>query len=216
MRKSNQRRNQILVMALGLAAAMVCGGCGGGGSELLECDEVEAEFTPCGGDPTGSWELVQNCPGVLYGDSPIPLEFDCPTATMELVLELRGTLDVGATTVQWGSTTYSASQEIFVPASCVSDAWAGDCANVAAQLESSRPGVVCTAEADASCTCHFDEYELDDTHDSYNYDIFNGNEILYGTGPNDAPILFCVQGDEMTWQDDSVVFGTQYMRFERR
>jgi hypothetical protein len=203
----------MFLVALGLAVVV---GCGNGTSPVLECDDVQAGFTACGGDPTGSWELVQNCPGVLDYGAPLAIRDQCPAATTQLVLEYGGTLDVDATTLQWGTTTFSAVQDVLVPAACVTSVWAGDCANVEAVLAPERPGVICTAASNGDCNCHYEEFEEDSTHDSYSYDILGGNQILYGTGPNDSPTPFCVQGNEMTWEEDTVTLGIQYMTFRRR
>jgi hypothetical protein len=211
MRSLDRQRTGILLVGIALVAGWGCGD----DAPALECDEVPASFSPCGGDPAGSWELVQNCPGIVEYGAPLAIRDQCPEATTRLVLEYGGTLDVDATTLQWGTTTFAAVQDVLVPAACVAAAWAGDCVNVQDVLAPGRPGVTCTADSNGDCNCHYEEFEQDDTHESYTYDI-EDNQIRYGTGSNDNPTPFCARGNEMTWEVDTVTLGIQYMTFRRR
>jgi hypothetical protein len=212
MRSLDEQRTGILLVGIALVAGWGCSD----DAPALECDDVPASFSPCGGDPTGSWEVVKNCPGVLEYGAPLPIRDMCPAATTRLALEYGGTLEVDATMLQWGTTTFSAVEDVLVPAECVTSLWAGDCANVQEVLSPERPGMTCAAAASGDCNCHYEEFEQDDTNDSYTYDILDGDQIRYGTGPNDSPTPFCVRGNEMTWEADTVNLGIQYMTFRRR
>lgn len=85
------------------------GGGGGGGGSLPTCDDA---FSACGGDPVGSWTLVDYCFDV---EPEIP---DCPEATYTFDATPDGTLVVNADGTYSVDFTMTMEMSVELPKSC--------------------------------------------------------------------------------------------------
>jgi hypothetical protein len=127
----------------GTAGQGASGGAGASGGPLTIPEDAGSgachDYTPCGGDVVGSWDIEVCADPPLLG-----LRSFCPAATETLTM--TGTADFRADGTM--STTLSVRTETDLPASCV--AQLGTCG---------APGGLnvlqdCTPDADGSCLCN--------------------------------------------------------------
>jgi hypothetical protein len=113
-------------------------------------EEVECSFTPCGGDPTGTWQIATAC---ISGESGSTDPFDgkCPDAMVEVNVQADGTLVVGGGRYTW-NLTVKGDVAISIPAGCadtLSDGMATSCAD----FEGDSGDTTCSGSIATSCTC---------------------------------------------------------------
>lgn len=163
------------------------GKAGGGSGGGQTCDPVITEdkgsgachdFTPCGGDVVGSWDMT------LCADPPLQgLKSLCASATE--TLSLTGPIETRADGTM--TSTVSVKSETLLPSSCVSEL--GQC-GVASALNLLAS---CTPADAGSCLCAA-ESESDPSEASYTTD---GSTITVVNSGCPNVSHYCRQGDEL-------------------
>lgn len=166
-------------------------------SPLAACT---ATFKACGGDPTGTWDIVSACiEGDLVSAFNAALAKDYPSCA--------GAFSAYNMTILSGSVTYSSgnyaydsrmeadSTVVYTPA-CVSalqgtTLTASVCSGVE-QNFNSRPGTTATCTYATNCTCHSLASHADTTSGTY---TISGSSITEDSGSN---YDFCVSGNTMS------------------
>jgi hypothetical protein len=149
--------------------------------------ECEDAFSPCGGDPTGQWNVVGVCEAVID-------ELDCDGLAFT-VLEDRTT----GTVAMNGDNTYDrvynvdVDLEIEIPLTCIDPV-------PCALLPGLSGGVLATCTEDATtCTCSGTVTDVDSADGTW---VVEGDEIVFDGGDRQA---FCVTGDHAVVRDPSGV-----------
>lgn len=122
------------------------GGSGGEGQGLLKCEEVTTELDgPCGGDPRGTWTLVEACPM-----DPPDLS-DCPGAQLSLSVTYPAgfTLVFGEEKASVAAGERKWAQDATFALACA-DSW-GDEPPQSCEELSGPEGGICSG--DEICTC---------------------------------------------------------------
>jgi hypothetical protein len=186
------------LLALCLTPGALLTGCGGGGGAFGDCAALMGAFDACGGDPVGTWDVTRACGEALES----PFADECPASTISGTIGFALSVTITATTVQFGTSTWSWDVDIVVPQSCLGAIEAADC-NALAELLCSDPG--CTASCQASgadCRCDFGGQDVESGSPAAPYTIANGTMTIdYGGGDTDA-FRYCVKGSEMAFRGD--------------
>jgi hypothetical protein len=165
----------------GASGAAGSGGSGGDTNVTVgTCDD----FTPCGGDPVGTWTYQSGC--ISLED--LGLLQACATATADLTGTAQGTLIFTETTVA-RTGTLEISGVVHVPTQCV----VGGCLGVQTLMAMAYPGTTCAATADG-CDCTIQATFSD--WDAAAYTV-TGNTITAGGRTFD----FCVDGSSLTYTE---------------
>ena len=168
------------------------------GEVVLEsaCADVARDFSPCGGDPSGTWQIEEVCTdSTSLGEN--PFEEQCPTATYELDLRFDGTVELTGTRLI-SRTTQTIDITFTIPKSCIGGQPCDALANDGADGDNV---VTCNDTGDA-CACEqteVDEQDDDAMGDPY---VIEGNTVVV-TDDDDAEgdvsrLDFCVAGNRMT------------------
>jgi hypothetical protein len=188
----------------GTGGATAIGGAGGAGgssgttlSPLAACSGI---FKACGGDPTGTWDIVSACiEGDLVAAENADMAADYPscrnTFSAASVDFMSGSVTYGA-----GEYTYDAKQQAtetfaYTPA-CVSDLGgvtlnASVCSSLAQGLNS-HSGVTATCSFATNCACRMVVADTNTTSGTYEV---SGTTIDEDNG---SSYDFCVSGNTMT------------------
>lgn len=163
---------------------------------LLSCDDEDkggggscGNFTPCGGDVVGTWNIKQYC--LSNTASPIP---ECPAATVSVDgLSASGTVTYAANMTTTANTTIRGTMKMNIPASCLMGA---TCALVDASLkselsdpESPFSSASCTGSDTCSCSLVLKGTPMTS---SGTYTI-SGNQLIEDGDANE----YCVSGKEL-------------------
>jgi hypothetical protein len=152
------------------------------------CDD----FTPCGGDVLGTWDVTGACVEVPIPDA----LFMCPGATAEGVGMARGRVTFDGT-IAWRTAQSVVEVEVFVPTLCATIA--GGCDNIETMLQSNIPDSACAMDT-TGCRCLArQQFDIDDA-DGYTIDTAT-NEIVSATLMKRWE--YCVGGSTLTYRDSS-------------
>jgi len=204
---------------LGLAAGLLAG-CSG--SDKSQCDD----YAPCGGNPTGTWIVQENC----LTEAVIPVDI-CPGAEAEISdLNYEGTVTVsgqsptdptGAAGAYDINATFSGSAKVTFAQTCIATVaeqqGAGglgallSCAALGPFLDTALSqsdlfpaGSIARPQCsgDTTCTCRFDVVNVP-AAGTGTYTT-SGNALVLSDNPlGDGATTYCVQGDEMQLRVDS-------------
>jgi hypothetical protein len=147
---------------------------------------VSCDFSACGGDITGTWNINGLCANQL-GDG---FEEFCPTAVVDIVIDGSGTVTFNQDNTFEVNLDITGDIDINFPADCTTGAPSCD------GLLGSDPGdPVCTGTPSSGCDC---SAVIDDTNaDSGTYTT-SGNDITFDD--DTEPGQYCVDGDVLTVQ----------------
>jgi hypothetical protein len=180
------------------------GSSGTGGSAGAPPDGMCDDITPCGGDPTGTWVIRENCTEVV-----VPGLLDGYPGCENVVTAGSGTLE-GTFTFENGIATQSTQQVVDVTV-VIDDACAeaisglpGVTANDLCPLLDAQLMMDATTPTSCAATpdgCRCDGTQMPEpTTQSDTYQVA-GNRLLLGT---DEEFDFCQQGDEMSLSGSTV------------
>jgi hypothetical protein len=150
------------------------------------------DFTPCGGDVVGTWDVSGGCVELPIGDT----VRTCPGASITRAAgQARGRVSFD------GAIAHRVAQsivdvQIVVPAICAS--FVGGCSGLEAQLRMQAPDSACTMAASGACTCEARQTTSIDDTDAY---TTTATEIV-GT-VSGKRWAYCVAGDALTYRDTS-------------
>lgn len=139
------------------------------------CDALE--FTPCGGDLTGTWTFAASCATLAEP----PVVDECPTAEVVFDVEFTGTVTFGADTAFSSSSVIDVIIEKTYPKTCLPSGMT--CADIG-------PGVVDTGD---SCVQTQTNQETNDDAGTWT----SAGTTVTITRPDDTPETqeYCVSGD---------------------
>jgi hypothetical protein len=187
-----------------------------GGDKLFHDKVCSEAWTPCGGDPTGTWDVV----GVCTTADLLTTLNEPWTAVCGQPVTAADMAAGGSVTYDAGTVTYSAVAHITTsvdyPSACVSDMCncdgtaAASCQTMQEMNQNNDPDkhVVCTFTG-TSCDCHLRTTKV--LTQSVAYSV-NGT-LLYEEG-QDGSSEFCVEGDRMRVAD--WIWGDVYVLTEYR
>ena len=166
----------------------------GGQQQAGGCSALE--FTPCGGDLTGTWSFTAGCVD-LSPTQADPTGGKCPSATASATVDFTGTVTFGSDGRYSVDTTQSASITFEVPKSCLPSG--ASCTSVDAsatdkgstcELVQSQPSKTSTEAGTYTTT-------------STQFTTVQDGDAGAGTGGK--PILYCVNGNKLSAKqiDDS-------------
>lgn len=114
------------------------------------CEDAQAQFSACGGDPKGTWKFGEFCvpSGVLAAD---PFDGKCPEATMTFEITSTRLVTIDATTIKTSAGTETVASELTIPNTCLT-ANSATCEQVA----NGNEGATCAGNATA-CVCNGSE-----------------------------------------------------------
>jgi len=171
----------------------------GNDNSTSACSET---FTPCGGDPTGTWDIVSVC---LQGDLAAAANAgyaadsaDCSSLCTEATLAAQGSVTYSAGSVQ-PNAVLSLSETLEMTASCYAalfgKAWnSASCATVAQMLEKQSGTTAACSAGNSICNCVY----MDTTQAVADTYTVNGTTLVASDG---STTEFCVQGSTMTQRD---------------
>lgn len=150
------------------------------------------DFTPCGGDVVGTWDVSGGCVELPIGDTVMM----CPGASITRADgQARGRVSFD------GSFAHRVAQsivdvQIVVPAICAS--FVGGCSGLETQLRMQAPDSACTTAASGACTCEARQTTSIDDTDAY---TTTATEIVGSV--SGKRWAYCVAGDALTYRDTS-------------
>lgn len=155
-------------MVLGVAL-----GCGGSDNPACE------SFSPCGGDPVGSWQTVGTCTSGLSEEEEL-LQQSCPDGDVTVVSDISGSLDIrGDGTYAFDFTVTNVVDFFLVPA-CLQGV------NSCDQVDE-----VCTGDVAEGCRCSYED--VDEAADSDDWSTAGSVLDLDGIEWD-----YCVRGNRLT------------------
>ena len=171
----------------------------GNGDSSSACSET---FTACGGDPTGTWDIISVC---MQGDLAAAANVNYAADSVAC-----SSLCTGATLAAHGSVAYSAgsiqpnavlslSETLEMTASCYAALFGGawnsaSCAAVAQMLEKQSGTTAACSAGKSVCDCVY----MATTPASADTYTVNGSTLVASDG---STTEFCVQGSTMTQRD---------------
>ena len=189
---------------------------GGATGSIDTANACSGTFTACGGDPSGTWDIVSVC---VQGDLAAVANASYATDSSEC-----SSLCTGATLTAQGSVTYNAgslqpnavlsiSETLEMTASCytalVGTTWSSSSCTSVAQMLDQQAGTTATCSSGSSgCDCAYTTATPAST-DTY---TVNGNSLIASDG---SVTEFCVQGSTMFQRDslgDAAYAVTQFSK----
>ncbi len=167
------------------------------------CDEYK-DFTGCGGDIVGTWEIeigciaISNINGDDDDDDENPFAEICPTATFAVDVNISGETTFNSDKTWATSFTTSVSQRIVMPKSCFPlQGVIATCDEFNTQFAKGEADVV--RDDDEVCELKGKE-QNENTNESSGTWETDGNKLLLSDeeGPNENTIYYCVEGDDIT------------------
>ncbi len=163
------------------------GAAGAGGNIHVE---ATCAFTPCGGDPSGTWNYTDVC--LVDSEVFAALYNACASATVDSASgTVTGSLSMlGAKLVLNATTTVNAT--VTLPQSCAF----GQCAQIQGALAQGFPGATCSAgTATGSCTCNISKSTNAVAGGTY---TVSGNTVTTSGG---RTYDFCVSGSTLEYHE---------------
>lgn len=171
------------------------GGMGGSGAGGSAGSAGDCDFTACGGDITGTWNLTSACGlSAIFGD---PTGGACPGfASDDQGLSLTGTVSFNADMSYDLTTMVSGNVNLMVPLSCLPPM------SACSDLDVAVSGT-CTDD-NGVCDCAI---PLDTTDNESGTWSTSGNQLTTTSMGTDEVGEYCVEGNSLTVRDvDGVVF----------
>jgi hypothetical protein len=167
------------------------------GEAVLEsaCADVARDFSPCGGDPSGTWQIEEVCTdSTTLAQNPFGEQ--CPDAVYEIDLTIAGTVELTGERLI-SSTTQTLDIAFTVPKSCIQGAPCDALANDGADGDN----VVTCNDTGAACAC--EQTEVDESDDPMGDPyVVEGNTVVQTDDDDPSAEVtrldFCVAGDRMT------------------
>lgn len=174
-------------MVLGGVCLVMFVACGGDDAGVRNDLALCESFSPCGGDPAGSWILDGFC--IVDEDT----RFDeCPGATVERSLSRSGSVELNPDSSYQVDFTGNTRFTLSVSGSCLTGVT--DCSSLQQEDES----LSCTGDPASSCTCTGEDVSVDMTTGTW---AVSDNTIAF-TGEDGTETLgFCVEGNTLTLRD---------------
>ena len=194
-----------LLVAGVMALVPSCGGSSGSSSSSNGAvGTCNGTYTPCGGDPTGTWNVKNACAqndvassmnNYLASQSP-----KCSDAVKSADATMTGTVQFASGTVTYDTKTVI-NMNATLSASCLSSqgvpiANAATCNAVASGMASQGVTGTCTPSG-STCVCALTSTQTNTSSDTY---TVSGSTFTEGSG-NSYP--FCVKGNSMTVQEST-------------
>ncbi len=162
--------------------------CGGDDGSVSNDPALCESFSPCGGDPIGSWSLAGFC--IVDND----VSFDeCPGATVDNNDSRSGSVQLNSDNSYQVDVTNNSQFTISVPGNCLTEA--NDCSSVGQEDES----LVCSGDPASSCTCTSEDITVDMTTGTW---AVSDNTITLTNEDGTDTLEFCVEGNTLTLRDD--------------
>ncbi len=158
------------------------------------CAQATADFTACGGDPTGTWTFAEFCVDAKsVGD---PFKGKCPSGSATIDVTDDRTVTIDATTIKNGAGTQTLKSTYDIPAACLS-------ANgvTCAQVPGSDASLTCTSQANGDCQCN--KQESNAKEPSTQTYTTSGSTITI-TDPTDNSVTngeFCVKSNLLYFRE---------------
>lgn len=159
------------------------------------CAEAQA-FTPCGGDPKGTWTFDQFCIASAKSLGSDPFDGKCPTATIDVDLKQNRQVTIDATTLQNSAGDEIVTTNYHIPLSCAvtgSDGGITTCDQLKTELFSDKPNATC---ADTAGTCYCTVAETNaKTASTSTYTVSGSTMTITDTDQKVTVVDFCVSGN---------------------
>jgi len=171
----------------------------GNGNSASACSET---FTACGGDPTGTWDIISVCmQGDLAAAANASYAADsaaCSSLCTRATLAAHGSVAYSAGSVQ-PNAVLSLSETLEMTAGCYvalfGSAWnSASCAAVAQTLEEQSGTTATCLAGNSVCDCEY----MDTTPANADTYTVSGTTLVASDG---STTEFCVQGSTMTQRD---------------
>ena len=153
-----------------------------------------AAFTPCGGDPIGSFSMTGGCVG---NGAFAAAKAQCAgIVESDVVIQARGTVVTNATTIV-RNTEVKLAAKLAIPASCVTQA-GGSCATIEAGITfvGKLDSASCATDGAGGCNCTVGDTTAETTTDTYTK---TATSITTGTGTTERTFDYCVTGNELKY-----------------
>jgi hypothetical protein len=153
-----------------------------------------AAFTPCGGDPIGSFTVTGGCVG---NGAFAAAKTQCPgIVESDVVIQARGTVVTDATTIV-RDTEVKLAAKLFIPASCVTAA-GGSCGTIEAGITfvGKLDTATCATDGAGGCNCNVGDTTAEKTTDTYTK---TASSITTGTGATERTFDYCITGNELQY-----------------
>lgn len=175
-------------------------GSGGFGGEPAACSEEAMDFSACGGDLTGSWEVVSVCPEAAFADAIGSQLEKCPDGQLSFATAYPDgfTITFADSTAFFSAASLRSELEVLLPLDCVPDVFDVE---VDSCEELSDPELGVYTDKDL-CTC---SDSGDDPSQSFDgpYSTTDGTFSIQTPeewqGRNWEDIPYCVDGDKLAF-----------------
>jgi hypothetical protein len=187
-----------------LAVVFAGQGCGSGGGGLVQATTCAGTFTACGGDPTGTWDLVGVC---VEGDLVAANNAEssasspaCGSTVTAATIAGGGSVTYGAGTVTFNATIETAMSMVYTPA-CVSALSGGGslnaltCSQQAASMDAGPNTAATCSYTGGNCNCTLTATQVNTSTRQF---TVSGSTITEGGGDS---YTFCVNGNTMTQRE---------------
>lgn len=190
----------LATMMFACSIGIVLGGCGGSepsDGSFSGCQSAIEEMTgssgPCGGDPSGTWDVDYSC---FTGGYRVPLQDKCPGATVAGQKSFTGTVSFDSATCDL-DIQGSSEIDLVYPLGCFPlNILAEDCAELGELLTLENiQDATCTEDAE-SCSCRLTSSQ--DLSISESYTIHGNGFMEVGAGE----FFYCNRGAQMALSDD--------------
>jgi hypothetical protein len=160
-------------------------------------------FVACGGDVTGTWNLVGACVDTGVDNT----GGECPEQTIDAQIDITGDIIIAADGTFTSELTTSGTVSFSLPASCL-EAFAGSpdftCDSLGDEGDAETQPTVCTGDpADTGCTCSQEQaIETDQGTGTWETD---GNTFSTTDDDSTEPEVweYCVKGNTVTLHQDT-------------
>jgi hypothetical protein len=190
-------------LAFGCVVVAVAG-CGGNGNQGFGVGgpTMCGQVSPCGGDPTGTWNLTTGCvTGVGIKDAESGTSGACPGESVGITaVSVSGTVTFNSDmTYTFTALTSQGTYSLSVPSSCLNGA---SCSTVAGSLEESGVFESASCSGSSGCSCTALQTPIVDS-ESGTYTI-SGDTLTTVPGTGSTTTLpFCVMGSTLHLLDTS-------------
>lgn len=174
------------------------------------CGEEAPNFTACGGDLTGTWEITSVCPA-----APIGLE-ECPAASLDLAISTPAgvTLAFDGATATIPAGTLDVSMNYTVPFSCV-PALMEDEEIESCEAMSGRETGDCTGADVCACALSVEDEHFRALERPYS--TAGGKLTLEGEGAGEwVDVPYCVRGDWLLFAYGNTIGDVSLLHVLRR
>ena len=159
------------------------------------CDGVDTDFTPCGGELAGTWVFQDMCLATDVNLGQIEFADQCPEAYMTFDLEFVGSVTFSADSFTRNITSTSFTRNTYVPVTCLQDIFTMDCAGWAEQA--GDDGVACE-DVEGVCTCSRTDLDETGNDETVPYTIEGGNTIVFlDEEGGESRLPFCQSGTDV-------------------